>query len=479
MDTEEKRLREEIGSLVEQQEGIVNAAKNEKRSFTDDEVKNFDSLQQQIDGKKSDLKIHNQMKANQFDIEKATDLFAMQNNDQDNSPEHRLTPDQLEKSEKQVLLSKTGEIFTILASKGMGSEAKIARIGDIQKNLAQRGHYGQDKRDQVKASVDGFNTLIDKDGGIFLPETISDMIFDIAEEYGAFSRFGLRLPLGPGDGRTKIPNLLGELKFYAVNEGSEAKASKQTFSGLALEALKWMTYIPWTNEMDAARGAMLANIVLRKLGEALARMRDNAVVNGDGTSEYHNLKGLVYRSGSADHPEVRLSTAATGNNNFSKVTPEDFLTATLDVAKSTRERGRFALDPDWRVYLKQMKDKEGRPYYMSGGPIQVINGDYFIHGYPVDFTEAIPDEDGASKVFGVFYVPDFYAFADNGQFVIEQFDTGSIPNESGEKDAINLLSQDMKAARVKTFFDFEFSQLTKEYGGVKLGNFAVVRTAAS
>lgn len=477
MDKEEKKLREEIGSLVSQQESIVNTAKQEKRDFTDEEVTQFNDLQAQIDAKKKALNMHLQFKANKADTDSTIELIEKQDEGEQAGVLPKLSPAQEEKLAMHNLMAKTGQIFSLLASKNIGDESRLAQIGQIQKDMILAGHYGEERRKALQASADGFNTLTDKDGGIFLPTTISERIIDIAEENGVFSRHGLRMPLGPGDGRVKLPNLVGELTFYAVNETQEAKASSMTFSALTLESLKWMTYIPWSNEMDAARGAMLAQIVIRKLGEALARMRDNAIVNGNGTSEYHNKKGFITRSASADHPEVRLSTAANGNNAFAKVTPDDFLTATLDVAKSIRERGRFALDPDWRVFLKQMVDGEKRPHYLSGGPVQVINGEYFVHGYPVDFTEAIPDEDGASKTYGVFYVPEFFAFADNGQFVIEQFNTGSIPNADGTKE-INLLSQDMKAARVKTFFDFELSQLTKTYGGTKLGAFTVLRTAS-
>lgn len=380
-----------------------------------------------------------------------------------------------DKQKEKNLYQLTANIFTTLADKRLSEDRKIDTINDIQKQLYQGGHY-----DGHKAEVDGFNTLVDSDGGIYLPTTISDRIFEISDEFGAFSRHGLRFPMSIADGSKKVPNLLGDLKFYAVNEGSEAKASSFTFSGIELKVLKWMTYIPWTAEMDELQGRRLVEIILRKLGKAVARLRDNVIVNADGTSDYHNLKGLITRSADASFKEVRESTAASGHDAFGKIDPDDFLISTLDIAKSLRDKMRFALDPDWRVYLKQMKDENGIPYYKNGSSvISIMNGEYFIHDVPVDFTEAIPSTDGAGKVYGVGYVPEYYAFADNGQFVIEQFNTGSIPNEDGKKDAINLLSQDMKAARAKTFFDFELSQVTKDDNGTEKGAFTVLKTASA
>lgn len=458
MTKEEKELREDIDSLFNQMRDVSNEAKESEDGWTEERANKHEDLYNQIQTKKQEL-------------------VAIQ---RENGLEDELTSEAKPVNQVEVvtkneweqerdLYHNTAKIFTTLASKGLSDQKKLDTISDIQKDLYKDGHYSE-----YANSVDAFSTLTDSDGGVFLPTTISDKIYDIAEQYGVFSRFGLRFPMSTGDGSKKIPNLLGQLTFYAVNEGSEAKASKLTFSGIKLSVLKWMTYVPWTNEMDDAQGRRLMNILLRKLGEALARMRDEAVVNADGTASYHNLEGLVNRGASSAHAEVSESTAATGHTAFADIDPDDFLDATLDIAKSIREQARFALDPDWRVYLKKMKDTDGNYYYRNGdGTISIDDGQFRIHGYPVDFTEAVPSTDGSGVVYGVAYVPEYYAFADNGRFVIEQFNTGQIPDTAGNSDAINLLSQDMKASRVKTFFDFELSQLTKDGKGA----FTVLKTA--
>lgn len=471
MEDEIKGLREEQGSLYDQMKGITDKAKEEKRALSEEEAKSHEELYAEIQQKQVDIAVLERENGAEEIKNSATATAVNGAIDQEAKGG---SPSLNAKAQEKELLNLTGRIFSTLASK-QTPDTKISNIGEIQKELATKGHYGEQYR-----NLDAFSTLTDKDGGIFLPESVNDMIFDIADQHGVFSQNGLKLPLGPGDGRVKLPNLLGQLTFYAVNEGAEAKASKLTFSAVVLEGNKYMTYIPWTSEMGEVAGTMLARILIKKLGEALARMRDDAVVLADGTSTYHNRKGFVTRSASSDYPEVRLSTALTGHASFATIDPDDFLSATLDVAKSIREQGRFALDPDWRVYLKQMKDANDIPYYRgSEGVISVQGDQYYIHGYPVDFTESVPSTDGASKTYGVFYVPEHYAFGDNGSFTMEEFSTGQIPDEDGNADAINLLSQDMKAARVKTFFDFTFSSLTKTYDGTAYGFATVLRTAAS
>jgi len=459
MTKEEKELREEMDSLYNDMRDVSKEA--EEDGWTDDLDEKHRNLFNELQKKRQKLNALER----ESGIKEELESKAKPVNQVD-------VVTKKEWEQERDLFQNTANILTTLASKGLSDQQKLDKISDIQKDLYSEGHYSD-----YANSVDAFSTLTDSDGGVFLPTTVSDRIFDIAEEHGVFSQNGLRVPMSVGDGSRKIPNLLGQLTFYAVNEGSEAKASKLTFSGIKLEQNKWMTYVPWTNEMDEAQGRRLMNILLRKLGKALARMRDEAVVNADGTSTYHNLKGLVNRSTDAEHPEVRESVAATGNNSFSAVDPDDFLDATLDIAKSIREGTRFALDPDWRVYLKKMKDNDGNYYYRNGdGTISIEGGEYMIHGYPVDFTESIPSTDGADNVYGVAYVPEYYAFADNGRFSVEQFNTGQIPDSDGNSNAINLLSQDMKASRVKTFFDFELSQLTKTENGTEKGAFTVLKT---
>src|SRR5690606_31721662 len=128
-------------------------------------------------------------------------------------------------------------------------------------------------------------------------------------------------------------------------------------------------------------------LMMTKIGEASARVKDNAAINANGTSKYHNLKGLLLRSTSSDFPEVRLSTALTGHNTLDEIDANDFNQARLDVAPSIRSRGIYILHPDWEIRLAGIVDNEGRPLYLCGGAISQVNGRWFIWGRPVVFTE--------------------------------------------------------------------------------------------
>jgi HK97 family phage major capsid protein len=283
------------------------------------------------------------------------------------------------------------------------------------------------------------------------------------------------LPLRAGGGRQTFPNLLGNLKFYAVTQGNSAKASRFLFSGLTIEDKKWMTYVPWTYEMGQLMGQELVDIIIRKLGEARSQVIDDVVINGDGTALYHTKTGIVARAGVAAYPEVRMSTATATRTTFGAIKEDDFLAAQLNLAPSVRDGGVYMLHSDWKIRLKNLKDGEGRPLYLSGGAVSLINGEFFIHGAPVRFSEFVPNVDGGHKVYGLFVNPRYVALGSVPGVVAEAFNTGTIPDaDNGE---VNLLADDAQALRAKIFFDFELSQVTSKSGANDLGAFTVLRTA--
>lgn len=465
MDKKEKAIRESIGDLHDKMKAITAKADDEDRSLTDEEREEHSSLYDQIQEKKKDLEAHQRDK--ELEAELNADAQPVIDDD-----ETDVMVNGHKAESKEAMYHNTAKIFRALAKPSMQAAEKQKEIQEAQKELYKGGHYKG-----FKNSVEAFSTLTDSDGGIFLPTEISEQIMEIERNYGAFPANSMRIPMEVGGGRQILPNLLGEITFYAVNQGSEAKASRFTFSGIALEEMKWMAFVPWTNEMGSTAGERLVQLVMRKLGEASAKIKDDAAINADGTSSYHNLKGLINRSNDADHPEVRRSTADSGNTSFSNIDDEDLLNATLDIAPSIRGNGIYVMHPDWDVRLRQIKDNDGQPIYRTTGEITLDNGDWFISGKRVYFSEKAPNTDGTSAAYALYYVPDYFAFGDVGAFSTEELTEATIKDEND--DDIRLGSQDMRALRIKEFFDFELSQLTISSGGNDLGAFTVLETAAS
>lgn len=449
-----KELIENRADLYNKLQAIVNKAETEQRGMSADEISehsnllnDFNAVNDEVNALKTQSELDEMFKNG--NVKGITGEDAKQY--QSEAAKYNLTAD----------------IFRTIMNEGLSSKEKADKINDLQTKLFAGGHYTH-----FENAVDAYNTILDKDGAVFLPTSIAQQIFEISKESGVFPAASLNLTLPAGGGKLVFPNLLGNFKFYAVNQGNKAKASRALFSGLSIEDKKWMTYVPWTYEMGQLNGQELVGIIIRKLGEARSETIDDTVINADGTSAYHSKVGIVARAADANYPEVGFSTAAATRTSFGAIKEDDLLAAQLNVAPAVRDGGIYVFHSDWKIRLKNLKDGEGRPLYLSGGAISIINGEYFVHGNPARFSELVPNEDGNNKVYGLFLNPRYVALGSVAGVTAERFNTGSIPAEDGGDD-INLLAGDMEALRAKVSFDFELSQVLSNDKGA----FTVLRTA--
>ena len=192
-------------------------------------------------------------------------------------------------------------------------------VEEARKNLAEGGHYDDILGDAEKR---GFETLTDPKGGILMPSSVASEIMDIAQKFGVIPQYARNLGM-IGQGELKVPQIFGRPTFYAVNEKSAIQGSGFTLGGISLRAHKWGTIIDWTNEFSDEEGARFMPIIMEKLAEAYAYVQDNTFINGDGTSAYNGIKGLLELVGTVNY--VRQATAASGNNSLATLDAEDFL----------------------------------------------------------------------------------------------------------------------------------------------------------
>lgn len=451
MTKNERQLREQMGAALDEMKALTAKAEAENRQLTDAELQSHLDAYDKAQALSKQIEVLTNERSIEASAKSGVPAMA--------EPTQKMT----EKQNDQELRMYTAKILTVAASKSMDYSTKMKHITEAQEKLAAAGHY--------RAAADGYNTLVDTDGGIFLPTTVSDEVFDLARQYGVFTRYANRFPTGGG--RLKIPNIMGDLTFSAVNETSDILVDEFQFKGLELDDLKWGLFLPWSNEIEGLRGAQLVSIFISKLAEAYAKLVDNVAINGNGTSTFHNIKGLIAMGGNAQYPWVRKSAAASSNNTFAKVTAADWNNARKDVAPSLISTGFYVAHPHRQIeLLNELTKGDG------ANPIKWVTfvGDQmFVHGRPIYFTESFPNTDGSNVPYAAYVDGRYVAVADAGGFVTELFSEATIKTKSG--GTINLASQDMKALRVKAFMDMEFGNATVTDGGVQRGAFTVLYTA--
>lgn len=330
------------------------------------------------------------------------------------------------------------------------------RQREAMDRLFERGYYAE-----VADTRDGFNTLTDGAGGVFLPTMISEHVYDIEKVYGVVPQYAMQLPIPVG--REKIPNVVGQLTFFAIGEGAEMKARRISFGGITLDPHQWGVIVPWTLKMEREAGGKILPIVLRKIAEASAGIKDETFISGDGTSTYHNITGALARATAGD---VSYSTPVADHDAFAELDADDYLMIQAALPASQRKRGIYVFHPDREYELMKLKDGDGR--YIYGTPANAADGVGRLWGRPVAYTEKAPNTDGASMPYGLYFVPEFLAYGVGQSLQTDRLTEATI-RDTDDSTLIRLGAQYSAALRVIEEFDLEFGDNTC---------FVVARTAS-
>jgi len=339
------------------------------------------------------------------------------------------------------LRRKTAELYRAIA------QGRDTKIRDTQETLFEAGHY-LDLASEIRA--DGFQTLVDDAGGVFLPTSVADEIYDIEDQVGAFSQFATELPLEAGE-TLKVPNVLGSISFDAVNEYNAVTANRFNFGQISLDADKWATIINWSREMEEAAGAQLLDIVNRKIAIASARFKDDTFLNGDGGSSYHGVRGLHQR---ADDGDITKQSATSGASSFSALNANDYLQLQTAIPADVRSQGVYVTHPDRKYQILSLQtSNEGFYFYQPSTQANDLAVDR-LWGRPIYFTDQAPNSDSSSEPYAAYLAPDYVAYGRSETLSTMRLTEATVQDQNG--DNINLATQFGEALRVREDADFEF-----------------------
>lgn len=357
---------------------------------------------------------------------------------------------------RSALLANTAEMLRGL----MGREDN--KVAQAQKSLWEGGHYwGRKEFDGL--TRDGFNTLVDEDGQVFMPTAIAQEVFEIEKKVGVVAGRATELDI-PEGGILTVPNVASKLEFFAIAEGTEMKARKSSFEKSELHPLQWGVIVPWTVKMQRMAGARLMEVVMRNIAEASAEIKDKAALIADGTSTYHGRKGLEQLAADG---VINTATAGSGNTSFSELDPEDYLSAKFQLDPGVRSEGVYIFHPDREEDLFALKDGNNRYYYMN--PSETRGNTSILWGRPVLYTEAVNNTDGTSKTVG-YYANMRHLLYGRGQNLTTDTLREATIQDVDDSSTIRLGSTYSAALRAVEEFDFNIARPKA---------FARIQTAAS
>ncbi len=167
------------------------------------------------------------------------------------------------------------------------------------------------------AQTEGSNSK----GGFLVPEELSRSIIDLREQYGVFRRWARVIPMASD--HMVIPRRLSGPTAYAVGEADTITASDKSWNRVELTAKKWGSLTRVSSELAEDAFIDMADDLADEFAYAFANKEDESGFNGDGTSTYHGVTGVMVKVSDGNHA-ISEYVAASGNTAFSTLDLADF-----------------------------------------------------------------------------------------------------------------------------------------------------------
>lgn len=285
MDREEKRLREEIGDLVKDQEQILTAAKALNRDLNSKEAKRFETIQSKIESKRSELENHLGGRDLQVNggynptAELASNGADFNINTGRREPRSGLSGNQAVEYYKALSEDQKGKKIPVLSNK--------ARLSDV----VGAGDYGGSPQDYL---VDRYRGFSGKSSGTkaaamdtgadsaMVPVDVSTAIIDEARAQSRVMQAGaLTVPMSTKT--LTIARITQSATPHWKAENAKINASEIKTEPVTFTAKTLVSGVVKSSVELAEDSANLGDVVYNNLVEQLSLELDRAALFGSGT----------------------------------------------------------------------------------------------------------------------------------------------------------------------------------------------------
>jgi len=235
------------------------------------------------------------------------------------------------------------------------------------------------------AASEGDNTK----GGFLVPDVMERTIIDLREDYGVFRQIVKITPMSSD--YVSVPRRQSGLTAYAVGEGATFTDTTKLWSQVNLTARKWGVLSLYSSEIADDAVISIAEDLANEIAYAFAVAEDGAGFNGDGSSTYHGITGVVTKfnnqvSGGASTYAGALD-AASGHDTFAEIDATDLVNLTAKLPKYALGRAAWICSqPAWSTVFQRLQAASGGNTVMDvAGKMQ-----YQYLGYPVIISQSMP-----------------------------------------------------------------------------------------
>jgi len=154
-------------------------------------------------------------------------------------------------------------------------------------------------------------------GGFLVPSEMEQAIINLRESYGEFRRECRVVPMGSD---TKdIPRRTSGLTAYFAGDNESMTASDKAWDAVSLTAKKLYALCKYSSELNEDSIISIGDDLTEEIAYAFANKEDECGFNGDGTSTYGGIVGVLNAMAAGS-----IYDAATGNTAFSSLDLADF-----------------------------------------------------------------------------------------------------------------------------------------------------------
>ena len=318
----------------------------------------------------------------------------------------------------------------------------------------------------IKSQTEGTNS----EGGYTVPEIVSSSLIWLRNEYGIARRYSRIYPMTSDT--LNVPNASTSTTTYYPGEATAITASDVVFSQVQLLAKKLAILTIVSKELNEDTvidfGAMLA----QDFAYGLAQSEDAAAFQGDGSSTYGSITGIMPRIKALSGTYTSIASMVVGPVGTAAALSSFTLANFQSMVAKLQP---YANQPRWymhkNVFYSGVADKL---IALSGNSIMDIQNAYgaepTLFGIPISFVQNMPSAPAANRTIAVLGdLSKGVAFGDRRGVSVEVSDQVKFI-----EDALTF-----KATERYAFNCFDVGNVTATAGDQVPGSLIVLQCAAS
>lgn len=249
----------------------------------------------------------------------------------------------------------------------------------------------------IEASL-GQNEGINIDGGYAVPEILETQIIRLVEAFGMFRRKARRWPMSSEV--HSIPRRTGGLSATHTGEGQSATKGKISLDLVKLVAKKVTALAIMTKELNADNIIRFGDLITMEISLAFATREDADGFNGDGTSVFGGITGVVQTLFDLYGVTGGVGLVLGAGNQWSELTLANF-----NKVKGATANYEGQQNEEWycsKTFKNEVMDNI--KYAGGGNTVKDLSdgpGESFL-GFPINISNSFPKTEENSQIPCIF-----------------------------------------------------------------------------